>query len=109
MNQPVWWQEALELERQDRLEAAERKLQDALPHLGCYSQLAHLYELRLQRKLAEGDATAARKAFRKSLEWMRFMASCATSGGEGLALSQEADDHEKSLRSHFDRAGLSPE
>ncbi|MBS0658811.1 MAG: hypothetical protein JSR82_11280 [Verrucomicrobia bacterium] len=97
MPQPAWWIEALELERRDELAAAEQKVQDALPHLGCYAQLAHLYELRLQRKLAEGDRAAAEEAARRSNGWMRIMASGATSGGEGLALSAEADEHEARL------------
>lgn len=98
MSEPTWWSEALALEKADQLEAAEQRLRDAIHDIGCGGQIAHLYELRMRRKLAEGDRAGAEEAYRKSMNWMRFMASCATSGGEGCALSREADEHEASLR-----------
>lgn len=97
MSDPTWWTKALQLEQADQLEAAEQLLRSSINDLGCFSQIAYLYELRMRRKQAEGDRAAAEAAFRKSAAWMRFMASGATSGGEGEALSQAAADHEAEL------------
>lgn len=97
MSDPTWWTKALQLELEDQLETAEQLLRSSINDLGCFSQIAYLYELRMRRKHSEGDRVAAEAAFRKSLDWMRFMASGATSGGEGEALSQAADDHEAEL------------
>lgn len=94
---PAWWTRALALEQADRLEEAERTILDALDHAGRDIQIAHLYELRMQRKLTEGDRDAAVAAFRKSLGWMYSLASGATSGGEGAAYMYEVKRHRAHL------------
>ncbi len=95
---PTWWVEALRLERVGDLAAAERCITKAVDHLGAFSQVAHLYELRGKRLAAFGDAAGAAAAYTKSGEWMDTMAGCATSGGEGAALSYERDQHRARLR-----------
>ena len=91
------WERAVELERGDRCEEAERVLRGAMDSLMQVSQVAHLYELRMVRLLASGDRAGAEAACAASNRWMQIMASGATSGGEGAALSAEADAHERRL------------
>jgi hypothetical protein len=95
---PWWWSVAQELEKQDRLDEAEALLERSIQHLGVDATIAHLYELRAVRLNAGGDAKGAEEAITKSIAAMRRMASGATSGGEGAALSLQADEHEKRLR-----------
>jgi hypothetical protein len=94
---PDWWQDAVRLERLDDLKAAEDRILKAIDHLGVYSQIAHLYELRGNRLRAQGDATGAKTAYATSCEWMDRMAAGATSGGEGVALSLQRDEHRARL------------
>jgi hypothetical protein len=96
-SEPVWWSKALALEQSDRLEEAEQAIRSAIDHAGRDIQVAHLYELRMQRKLNEGDRDAAVAAFRKSLGWMYSLASGATSGGEGAAYMYEVKRHRAHL------------
>jgi hypothetical protein len=96
-NPPEWWSIALSLELTDQLKEAEQTIRTAVDHAGAFVQIAHLYELRMQRKLKEGDRTAAIEAYRQSMSWMRFMASGATSGGEGAAYTLQVDQHRSSL------------
>jgi hypothetical protein len=91
------WARALELEKEDRLEDAEAVLNAAIQYVGQVAQVAYLYELRMMRMLAKGDRAGAALACSASNRWMRIMASGATSGGEGAALSYEADQHERRL------------
>jgi hypothetical protein len=98
---PAWWQEAVRLERLERLEEAEQCLLRHVQHLGAYSQVAHLHELRGNRLLALGDRDGATAAYERSGEWMDSMAAGATSGGEGAALSLQRDEHRA-------RLGLTP-
>lgn len=91
------WARALELERNGQIEEAEELIVRAIDHLGAYSQVAHMHQLRMERLMKEGDRAGAIEAFEKSNQWMRVMASGATSGGEGAALSLAADDHRKEL------------
>ena len=88
---PPWWHRALELERQDKFDEAEALLQKSIDHLGCYSQIAYLYELRAARLSAAGAEPGARDAAKRARDWLYQYASAATSGGEGAALSLERD------------------
>ncbi len=90
-DEPWWWQQALEFERQDRLEDAERVIREGVPHLAFASMIAELYLLRMLRLKEAGDAEGALAAFRKSNDFIYFYASMATSGGEGAALSLARD------------------
>ena len=95
--QPDWWRDAVLHERADRLEEAEQTILGALDHIGVYSSLAHLYELRIGRLNDEGrdeDALAARD---RAVHWLDVYASSATSGGEGAALSYERDQRKRAL------------
>ena len=74
-----------------------RAIESALDHAGVYVQLAYLHELRMMRKIAEGDAPAAAEAFRRGMHWMRTMASSATSGGEGAAYTLQVKQHHAHL------------
>ena len=88
---PDWWREAVLLERADRVEEAEQRIQRALDHIGVYSSLANLHEgrsARLSREGRDADAAAARD---RAIHWLHVYASSATSGGEGAALSHERD------------------
>lgn len=95
--EPIWWTEAQRLEQAGYVEAAEKLIRSNIDHLGCYSQIAYLHELRGVRLQAAGDAAGARAAFEASGTWMDTMAGCATSGGEGAALSLQRDDHRRRL------------
>lgn len=88
---PDWWMAALLMERADRLQEAEQCITDAVDHIGAAIQVAELYRqrmLRLQNDGRPGDALKARDA---AIRWAHHYASCATSGGEGAALSRERD------------------
>ena len=93
--EPAWWLRALQLEKEDELAEAERVIFEAIDHLGAYSQVAHLYELRAERLRASGDATGAEEAIRRGENAMTSMAAGATSCGEGAALSLQVDDYRK--------------
>ena len=97
--EPEWWLQAVALERQDRLPEAEEVVRSALAKIGgpwdC--QCSYLYELRARRLLKEGKTDAAREAAVRAVDLIRQYASGATSGGEGIALSREADKVEAGL------------
>ncbi len=82
------WKQAQDLERQGRFKEAESLIQQTMPE-GVCQQTAHLYELRMQRLLSEGDRPGAIKAYQLACEWWWSYASGATSGGEGMARSYE--------------------
>jgi hypothetical protein len=88
---PEWWQRARRLEAQDKLDEAEAVIRDGVPNLYFAHATADLYRKRMIRKIGEGDSAGAREAFDKSEHFIWFMASLATSGGEGAALSDERD------------------
>ena len=90
-DQPDWWRDAVLLERADRIADAEETIQKALDHLGVYSSLAYLHELRYARLLREGKQGAAAEARERAIHWLYAYAGSATSGGEGAALSLERD------------------
>ena len=89
---PHWWQHALALERADQLHDAERTITRAVDHLGGYIQVAELYRLRMLRLAQVGDQAGARHAREQAVQWAQSYAGCATSGGEGAALSRERDE-----------------
>lgn len=94
---PSWWQEAQRRAAAGDVAAAEQLVLRSVPHLGAYAQLAELHEWLGRRFAAAGDAAAAEAAFDASCRWMDQMASCATSGGEGMALSLQRDEHRRRL------------
>lgn len=88
---PAWWLKARKLEAEDKLKEAEAVIRDGVPHLYFAHATADLYRLRMLRLKEAGDAAGAREAFDQSENFIYFMASLATSGGEGAALSYERD------------------
>jgi hypothetical protein len=101
--QPDWWRDAVLLERADKLEEAEQTILKALDHIGVYSSLAHLYELRIGRLNNEGRDNEASAARDRAVHWLDVYASSATSGGEGAALSYERDQRKRALGAEPDR------
>ncbi|MCA8948951.1 MAG: hypothetical protein KDE27_05575 [Planctomycetes bacterium] len=98
---PPWWGEALALEAADRCDAAEEHIRTSLPHSGSTESIAELYRLRMRRLLATGDRVGAIAAFRRAADAMRYFASLATSGGEGMARSLERDEFRARLVAEF--------
>lgn len=98
---PAWWLKARKLEAENKLEAAEATIRDGVPHLYFASAIADMYRLRMLRMKAAGDAAGALEAFNKSEHFIWFMASLATSGGEGAALSWERDKFMKQLIAEY--------
>lgn len=88
---PEWWRRARKLEAQDKLAEAEAVIKEGVPNLYFAHATADLYRLRMIRLMEQGDGAGAREAFDKSEHFIWFMASLATSGGEGAALSLERD------------------
>lgn len=95
---PAWWTKAVELEAADKLAEAEAVIRAALqPRQEPWdAQTAH-YELRCKRMLREGKIDAAKAAAAKGYDLMLTYASGATSGGEGTAMSHEAEDYRRNL------------
>jgi hypothetical protein len=56
-----------------------------------------MYRRRMIRLKDAGDIAGAEAAFSKSYDWMCTFASCATSGGEGMANSMARDEHLEKL------------
>lgn len=94
---PEWWIKASKLEQADRLEEAEAVVKNAIPHLYFAHATADLYRERMIRKMKEGDKAGALEAFRQAKSFIYFMASLATSGGDGAALSGERDSFMREL------------
>lgn len=94
---PEWWTKALKLELANRLKEAEQAIHKGESSIGSVIQTAELYRLRMERLKQEGDLKGAREARAKAVEWAISYASCATSGGEGVALSMERDQFIASL------------
>jgi hypothetical protein len=88
---PDWWMAALLMERANRLSEAEQCITDAIDHIGAAIQVAELYRQRMLRLQNEGQPGEALKAREAAIRWARHYAACATSGGEGAALSRERD------------------
>jgi hypothetical protein len=105
-NAPAWWHEALALEAQGRLEAAEAHIRASCPTIGFACATADMYLRRMGRLKAGGDAPGALDAFLRSSDFIWRYASMATSGGEGAALSIERDEFRAQLVSEY---GSDPE
>jgi hypothetical protein len=102
---PDWWDKAVELEHAGKLEEAEDAIRKGMtPGDPWDCQTAYLYELRTKRLLSQGNIDEARKSFKRGCDLMRSYASGATSGGEGVALSAEADEYEAELRKLIESA-----
>ena len=95
--QPLWWHQALALEAEGKLEAAEKQIRDAVNHIGFASSTAEMYRLRMLRLKQAGDKAGALEAFLKSSDFIASYAGMATSGGEGAALSLERDEFRSQL------------
>lgn len=93
---PEWWRRAQRLEREDRLEEAEKLICDMIPSLHCAIATADLYRGRWLR-LRESQPAQAKEARKKAADWAHTYASWATSGGEGAALSHERDEFLRTL------------
>lgn len=98
---PTWWEEALALEAAGELESAEKRIRDGCPYLGFAASTAEMYRRRMLRLKQAGDEPGALEAFRKASQFIRYYASLATSGGEGLALSQERDQFRAQLVAEY--------
>jgi hypothetical protein len=88
---PDWWMAALLMERADRLAEAEQCITDAIDHIGAAIQVAELYRQRMLRLQDEGQPGEGLKAREAAIRWAHHYAACATSGGEGAALTRERD------------------
>ena len=95
--QPDWWRKAVLLERENKLEEAEQLMMKAVDHIGIYSSIAHMYEMRVGRLRSAGEEDLANEAGERAIHWLRVYAGSATSGGEGAALSRERDERIRSL------------
>lgn len=100
MSTPDWRAKADELERQDRLEEAEKVIHDALhPNYPAAQATAQMYRDRAVRLLNEGRIAEAAAAREKAIEWIDRNTSYATSGGEAMALLHSADQFKRGLPS----------
>jgi hypothetical protein len=88
---PAWAVRAYELEAHGRFDEAEQLINDSVPHIGAAASIAGMYAERMRRLRAEGDIEGAADARARAEKWIRYYASQATSGGEGVALSRERD------------------
>ncbi len=102
-DEPEWWRRAQVLEGEDRLEEAERLINDAVPHIGSAASVAELYARRMARLRDAGDEAGALEAFRQADHWIGWYASMATSGGEGAALSLRRERFRRALVARFGR------
>ncbi|HEX5221191.1 MAG TPA: hypothetical protein VFZ59_16630 [Verrucomicrobiae bacterium] len=103
---PAWWHEALKLEAENKLEAAENAIREGCPYIGFAYSTAEMYRLRMLRLMEVSDKAGALEAFKKSSNFIFFYASMATSGGEGAALSLERDQFRAQLVAEY---GSDPE
>jgi hypothetical protein len=104
--QPDWWDKATELEEKNKLEEAEQAILKAVDHIGGVASVAEMYARRMRHFQRQGNEQKAREAFKKASDWIYYYASCATSGGEGAALSMERDQFLADLVNQF---GYDPE
>lgn len=100
-NPPDWWHQALALDAEDKLEAAEDVIMKGAQHIGGASSVAEMYARRMRRFQRAGDELRALEAFKKANQWSSYYASLATSGGEGAALSLERDQFRSGLVAQF--------
>lgn len=100
-NLPQWWRDALALEAAGKMQQAEKLIMDTVKDIGAPASAAELWKLHMQRLLKLGDTVSAKAAFDKASDLIYFYASCATSGGEGVALSRERDEFIRELVKAF--------
>lgn len=86
-----WLTHARALEAAGRVDEAERAIIENIDHIGALSSVAHMHAARMYRLAAEGDREGANAAYEAARSWMVRYAASATSGGEGMALSEERD------------------
>ncbi|MFN0182423.1 MAG: hypothetical protein ACKVQR_01265 [Aquabacterium sp.] len=90
-NRPAWARRAQALEAQGRLDEAEQAMRDGCDQIGVLMSIAVMYRERMVRLAAAGDVAGATDARARAVSWAQAYAGCATSGGEGAALSRERD------------------
>lgn len=100
-NLPQWWRDALALEATGKMQQAEKLIMDTVKDIGAPASAAELWKRHMMRLLDEGDKIGAAAAFHKAKDWIYHYASCATSGGEGMALSRERDEFMRELVKAF--------
>ena len=98
---PDWAREAERLEDAGQLKEAEEMIKRSVDHIGYAASIAEMYARRMRMFQRAGDEPRAVEAFKKAVGWMNSYAGFATSGGEGAALSQEADDFREALAREF--------
>lgn len=85
------------LELAGELKAMEDAIMKRDNSLWSCCHVADMYRRRMIRLKDAGDIAGAEAAFSKSYDWMCTFASCATSGGEGMANSMARDEHLEKL------------
>ena len=98
---PDWARDAEALAEAGRLEEAEQAIRKAVDHIGAASSIAELHARRMRAFQRAGDEPRAAEAFKRAVDWMGTYAGWATSGGEGEALSREADEFREALTREF--------
>jgi hypothetical protein len=98
---PDWRERVRALEADGQLEAAQKMIEDNVPHLGCAASVAEMYRRQMNRLKEAGDEAGALAAFRKADDFIWSYASAATSGGEGAALSYDRDRFRAQLVREF--------
>ncbi|MBL9190213.1 MAG: hypothetical protein JNK23_22215 [Opitutaceae bacterium] len=98
---PDWARDVQKLEDAGEIEAAVETIKKNVPHIGYAASIAELYARQMRIFQRAGDELRAVEAFKKAVDWMTSYASSATSGGEGAALSREADDFRAALAREF--------
>lgn len=94
----AWLEKARALELADQLEAMENVIRDAVPDAHFALVIAELHRDRMVRLRESGNSEGAAIARESAERWAYFFASQATSGGEGLAYSDERDEFLRSLQ-----------
>ncbi|MBL9199707.1 MAG: hypothetical protein JNL39_04330 [Opitutaceae bacterium] len=98
---PGWAHEAKKLEDAGEVAAAEEMIKKSVDHIGGAASIAEMHARRMRAFQRAGDEPRAVEAFKKAVGWMNSYAASATSGGEGAALSREADDFREALAREF--------
>jgi tetratricopeptide (TPR) repeat protein len=98
---PDWAHQAKKLEDDGEIEAAVEMIRKNVDHIGRAASIAELYARQMRAFQRVGDEPRAVEAFTKAVDWINSYAGSATSGGEGAALSREADDFREALAREF--------
>ena len=86
-----WWTRAKTLREQGRLDEAIELIERDGDIAEALLMQADLHAARMHRALASGEREIAIDAWRRAVACARDYASCATSGGEGVARSLDRD------------------